>query len=106
MTHSTIAAEAENSGSMDVVYHTIDITATDALGSESYDPEAEVGVDVSDHGIAVAGQADAGYVVKWDHTTGQFQVKYGDNDAAADGPLIDVPAGTAVGQVRLRVEGR
>lgn len=98
MTHSTVATEPENAGSVDAVYHTIDITSLDSAGTETFDPQSEVGVDPGQHGVAVVGQADLSYLFVWDHTNGQLAVV-----SVADGS--DVAGGTAVGQVRLRITG-
>jgi len=106
MTHSTINTEAENTGSLNSVLHTIDITSLDAAGAETYDPAAEVGLDGQDRfGVSVRGQENPGYQIVWDHINGQLAVKYADYDAASDGVLIDVPSATDVGEVVLEVVG-
>lgn len=99
MTHSTINTERENAGSVDVVYHTIDITSLDGAGAEQYDPDAELGLaDPAKYGIGVRGQEDPTLDIVWDHVAGELSVT---DDAGAD-----VTAGTAVGQVVLEVTGR
>jgi len=106
MTHNTVETKRESGGSTDRAFHTIDITSLDSAGTESIDLDNETGVEPQHHGVDVVGQANGGYHITWDHTTGTLSVKYADYDAAADGVLIDVPSGTAVGEVRLRVEGK
>lgn len=99
MTHTTIESERESGGSTKVAFHTIDITSLDALGSETYDPEAETGVDPSSTGgITVVGQSNTAYLVRWDHVAGVLTVVN-----VADG--TDAAAATAVGEVALKVEG-
>lgn len=106
MTHSTINTERENSGSVDAVLHTIDITSLDAAGAETYDPGTEVGLeDAGEYGVSVRGQENPGYHVVWDHVNESLAVKYADYDAASDGVLIDVPSATDVGEVVLEVVG-
>lgn len=104
MTHTTIDKETENSGSERSVIHTVDITSLDAVGSETYDPEAETDVTRA-KSVEVVGQENGGYLVSHDPVGGGLNVMYADYDAAADGALIGVPSGTAIGQVRLRVQG-
>jgi hypothetical protein len=99
MTHSTINTEAENSGSVSVVYHTIDITSLDAAGSETYDPESETNLAGADrYGIAVRGQENTGYEFAWDHINGALTVVN-----VSDG--TDVASGIDVGEVVLEVIG-
>lgn len=96
-----------NSGVFGREYAEVDMTGgISGAGVHAWDPASNTGFDDPEE-VSVVGQSDAGYQIVWDHTNGgQFQVKYGDYDAAADGALIDVPAGTNVGTVRVRVEGR
>jgi len=99
MTHSTTNTERENQGSVDAAFHTIDITALDAAGSESYDPSAELGLEgATRYGVTVRGLADDSYRAVYNHTTGELAVTN-----AADG--TDVASGTAVGEVVLHVVG-
>jgi hypothetical protein len=99
MTHSTVSSRRESGGSTDRVFHTVDITSLDSAGAENYTPEDAVGVDPEQHGVDVVGQADTSYLVRWDHVNEQLSVVN-----VADG--TDVASGTAVGEVRLRVEGK
>jgi len=99
MTYSTVSAERESGGSTDRVFHTIDITSLDSAGAETYDADAETGVDPQQHGVDVVGQADTSYLVRWDHVNEQLSVVN-----VADGTAV--ASGTAVGEVRLRVEGK
>jgi hypothetical protein len=106
MTHSTVDSERESGGSTETLYHTIDITSLDSAGVENYDPSTEAGVDVdSTGGVDIVGQADATYFVRWDHVNGQLTVKEVNDTGDGTGGLADVASGTAVGEVRLRVEG-
>lgn len=97
----------KNNGVYQREYTTVDMTAgISGAGVHAWDPAANTGFDDPEE-VSVVGQSDAGYVIEWDHSNGgQFQVKYADYDAAADGALIDAPSGTAVGTVKVRVEGR
>lgn len=96
-----------NNGVFEREYVEVDMTGgISGAGVHAWDPAANTGFDDPDE-VSVVGQSDAGYQIAWDYATGgQFQVKYADYDAAADGALIDAPAGTNVGTVRVRVEGR
>lgn len=99
MTHSTINTERENAGSVDVVYHTIDITSLDSAGVENYDPDAELGLsDAAEYGVAVRGREDPTIQVAWDHVNEQLDV-VNVSDAA------DVANNTDVGEVVLEVTG-
>lgn len=99
MTHSTINTEAENAGSLDVVYHTIDITSLDSAGAESYDPEAETNLSGADrYGVSVRGTETDTYLVRWDHVNGSLHVQN-----VAD--ETDVASGVDVGEVVLEVKG-
>lgn len=97
----------KNNGAFAREYETVDMSGgISGAGVHAWDPAANTGFD-DPLEVAIVGQSDAGYVIEWDHVNGgQFQVKYADYDAASDGALIDVPAGTAVGEVKVRVEGR
>lgn len=106
MTHTTVATEAENEGSLDGVFHTIDITGLDNAGAETYDPATELGIDGADRfGVEVRGQADGTYVVTWDHVNEVLTVKEVNDTGDGTGGLQDVAAGTAVGEVLLHVVG-
>lgn len=99
MTHSTINTRAENAGSLDVVYHTIDITSLDAAGVENYDPEGATNLSGADVlGVSVRGLEDPTVQVAWDHVNGQLDV-INVSDAT------DVTSGTDVGEVILEVTG-
>jgi hypothetical protein len=99
MTHSTINTEHENTGSLDVVYHTINITSLDSAGTEQYDPESETGLSgASRFGVDVRGVETNTYIVRWDHTAEEFHVQ-----DVADG--TDTANNTDVGEVILEVVG-
>ena len=99
MVHSTINTERENHGSVDAVYHTIDITELDAAGVENYDPEAELGLsDSAEYGVSVRGAEDPTIQVAWDHINEQLDV-INVSDAT------DVADMTDVGEVILEVVG-
>lgn len=95
-----------NAGVLQYEYVEVDLTGgiTNA-GNEPWDPEANTGL-TNVEAVEIVGQTDAGVNITWDHVNSQFLVTYADYDAAADGKLIDAPAGTAAGKVRVRVEGR
>lgn len=100
MTHSTINTERENAGSLDVAYHTIDITSLDSAGVENYDPRAEVGLDdAALLGVGVRGAEDPTVQVAWDHVNEQLDV-INVSDAT------DVADNTDVGEVVLEVVGK
>jgi hypothetical protein len=46
---------------------------------------------------------NTGYVPVWDATNSKLKVFYGDNNNAADGPLIEVPATTDLSAVSFTV---
>jgi hypothetical protein len=99
MTHSTTNTEHENAGSLDVVYHTIDITSLDSAGTEQYNPESEVGISgAALRGIDVRGAETNTHLVRWDHTAEEFYVQ-----DVADG--TDTANNTDVGEVVLEVVG-
>jgi len=99
MTHTTVATERENAGSLDTVYHVIDITGLDGAGTEQYDPEAEVGLSQPERfGIDVRAMADDSFRVVYDHVNDELSVTN-----AADN--TDPTSGTAVGEVMLEVTG-
>lgn len=99
MAHDTFNVEPENAGSVDAVYHTIDITALDSAGAEPYDPSAELGIQGANrYGVSVRGQVDASVRATYDHTAGELSVVN-----IADGS--DVAADTAVGELLLHVVG-
>lgn len=99
MTHSTINTEAENQGSLDVVYHTIDITSLDAAGAETYNPETETNLAGADrYGISVRGQESEAYEIQYDHVAGNLSVTN-----IADGTAV--ASATDVGEVVLEVTG-
>lgn len=95
-----------NGGVLQVEYAVVDLTGgITNLGNEPWDPETNTGLTNVD-AVEIVGQTDAGVNITWDYENNQFLVTYADYDAAADGKLIDAPAGTAAGKVRVRVEGR
>lgn len=106
MTYSVTNVERENSGSVDTVLATIDITSLAANGAESIDIGSQFGLeDAAEYGVSVRGQENPGYQIVYDHLNGALAVKYADYDASADGVLIDVPSGTDVGEVVIEVVG-
>lgn len=99
MTHTTVNTETENGGSRDVVTHTINITSLDGAGTETYDPDAEVGIKGADrYGVVAKGQENTAYLIRWDHINEQLTVVN-----VADG--TDVTSTTDVGEVVLEVIG-
>lgn len=97
---------ATNAGVLEVTYAEVDLTGGIAnLGNHPWDPAANTELD-DPEAVEIVGQTDAGVNITWDHQNDRFLVTYADYDAAADGKLIDAPAGTAAGIVRVRVEGR
>lgn len=100
MTHSTVNTEPENHGSVDAVFHTIDVTSLDAAGAEQYDPGAEVGLEnAAEYGVSVRGVEDPTVQVAWDHVNEQLDV-INVSDAT------DVASATDVGEVVLHVVGK
>lgn len=95
-----------NGGVLQVEHTTVDLTGgiTNA-GNEPWDPEANTALD-NVESVSIVGQDDPGVNITWDWVNERFLVTYADYDAAADGKLIDAPAGTTAGTVRVRVEGR
>jgi hypothetical protein len=99
MTHSTIATERENAGSLDTVYHVIDITALDSAGTEQYAPGDEVGLDDPGRfGIDVRAQEDTSVLIQYDHVADELSVTNVDDGSA-------VANDTDVGEVMLEVMG-
>jgi len=99
MTHTTVATERENAGSLDTVYHVIDITGLDGAGTEQYDPEAEVGLSQPERfGIDVRAQEDETVLIRYDHVADELSVVN-----VADG--TDVANNTDVGEVMLEIVG-
>jgi hypothetical protein len=99
MTHSTVATERENAGSVSVVYHVIDITSLDSGGTEQYDAEAEVGLsDAGRFGLDVRAKEDPTVAVSYDHLNDELNVVN-----VADG--TNVANNTDVGEVMLEVVG-
>ena len=99
MTYSTVNRERENRGSVDAVFHTIDITSLDAAGVENYDPGTATGLEAPDeYGVRVVGQEDEALHIVWDHLAGELAV-LNVSDAT------DVANNTDVGEVVLEVVG-
>jgi hypothetical protein len=99
MTYNITNTERENAGSLDVVYATVDITSLANAGNEPFDAGDALGIDGADRfGIAVRGTETDTYIVRYDHTAGQFQVQN-----IAD--ETDVAAGTDVGEVLIEAKG-
>lgn len=96
----------ENLGVRQVEEVTKDITSLTNAGGEPLSTwTADSGLDVVENAQVVA-QENPGYHMVHDHLTDEIAVMYADYDAAADGALIDVPATTDVGEIRVRLEGR
>ena len=99
MTHSTVTTEHANAGSLNVVYHTIDITSLDSAGTEQYDAASETGLSGANvQGVGVRGTETNTHLVRWDHTAEEFHVQ-----DVADG--TDTANNTDVGEVVLAVVG-
>lgn len=99
MTHTTVATESENQGSLETAYHVIDITGLDRAGEEDYDASAELGIDGQTRfGIDVRATADSTVKVDYDHVNDQLTVIN-----VAD--ETNVAQGTAVGEIMLHVVG-
>lgn len=90
-----------NSGVLEVEHATVDVGADGIsnAGHHVWEPAANTAVN-DPLAVQVTGQEDPTYVVEWDASSGdRFHVVN-----AADG--TDVTAGTDIGAVKLRVEGR
>jgi hypothetical protein len=99
MTHSTVAVERENAGSLDAAYHVVDITALDSAGTEQYDPGSELGLESPGRfGVDVRAMENDSYRVVYDHINDELSVTN-----AADN--TDVANDTDVGEVMLYVTG-
>jgi len=99
MTYSITNREAENHGSLEAVYATVDITSLDSAGYEPFDPEAALGVSgVGRFGVSVRALENPQYRVAWDSANGRLDVIN-----VSDG--ADVTSGTDVGEVLLEVTG-
>lgn len=96
----------ENLGVRQVEEITKDVTSLTNAGGEPLSTwTSESGLDDVDN-ATVVGQENPGYRMVYDHLNDEIAVMYADYDAAADGALIDVPATTDVGEVKVRLEGR
>lgn len=95
-----------NGGALEVDHVTKTVASLTNIGGEPLSTWLQDSDIDRPLGVTVAGQSDGGYVLSYDPTTEELHAKYADYDAAADGALIDVPAGTAVGDITLRIEGR
>lgn len=99
MTYSITNTERENRGSSDAAYVTVDITSLDSAGFEPFDPSAVAGLEgVNDFGVAVRGQENTGYLIRWDNANNRISVVN-----VSDG--TDVTSGTDVGEVILELLG-
>jgi|AntDeeMetagen192_2_1112575.scaffolds.fasta_scaffold13676_1 hypothetical protein len=87
----------KNLGVYNVEFITIDIDSLSGTGAEPF-PDAETGIQ-NKEGAVVVGQEDGSYKVDYDHLNDELSVV-----DVADG--TDAAAGTDVGEVRIRVEGR
>jgi hypothetical protein len=103
MTYNTLDQQRESGGSFYSVFHTIDITSLDQAGAEPYDPGGKFGV--TPYGVEVIGQQDETLDIVWDHVDSQLKVTEINDTGDGTGGRVDVAAGTAVGEVVLRVDG-
>jgi len=97
MTHTTTVEERLSDGNYESVVATLDITSLDNANNESFNPTAELGLDVV-LGVSIEGVENAdSYVVQFDHLENALYVEsYGGTDPTA---------GTDVGEVRVKVSG-
>jgi hypothetical protein len=100
MTYSITNREVENSGSVEAVYLTVDITSLDSAGFEPFNPDAVTGADgaATDYGVSVRAVENSAYLVRWDHINERLDVV-----DVADG--TDTASATDVGEVILEVVG-
>jgi len=99
MTYSTVNVERENHGSVEAVYHRVNVTSLDAAGVENYDPGTATGLeDAAEYGVSVVGQEDESLHIVWDHLAAELAVLN-----VSDGS--DVANNTDIGEVLLKVEG-
>lgn len=92
---------ATNAGVLEVVYATVDVGAggISNAGHHLWDPTGNTELDDPTN-VTVTGQEDPSYQIEWDSLNGdRFHVTN-----VADG--TDVAAGTDIGEVQIRVEGR
>lgn len=97
---------SENLGAYQVDYVTADVTSLTNAGSEPIATWLDQSEIDNIDGAAIVGQENGGYLFSYDHLNEAVHAKYADYDATADGALIDVPSGTDVGEVVVRLEGR
>jgi hypothetical protein len=102
MSYSKVNHETENVGSMHMEKITINIDSLASAGGEPFTPSNETKLISDAKLVTVTGQADPGYNVTWDHTTGEVAVT---ETAGSTGPLADVGSTTAVGEVELTIMG-
>lgn len=98
MTNSTTVDDEIVQGNYQVVFATVDITSLANANNEPWDPTANTSLD--DYtSVAVGGiENPQTHVVQWDSDGEAFHVEnYGGTDPTA---------GTDVGEVTVRVEGR
>jgi len=88
-----------NSGVLEVSYETVDVTGLTNANNEPWDPAANTGLDDARSVSIVGYENGETYTVEWDHLQQAFVFA-----TIADG--TDPGAGTDVGEVRVRVEGR
>ena len=99
MTKSTSVKESGVQGDLLYLFATVNITSLANAGNEPFDPEA-IFDELNDvHGVAIVGVENAdSYQIEFDHLANQLTVVN-----VADG--TNVAAATAVGEVRVKVEG-
>ncbi|MEM2960721.1 MAG: hypothetical protein QXQ02_03710 [Halobacteria archaeon] len=94
------------SKSFDTVFGDRRIVVGEVTMSSSYTTGGEglsnLGLNRVD-GIVLLGEATGGYDVDYDHSTGTFKAWYYNYPAAAAGAAVEVPAGTNLSSVKLKV---
>lgn len=88
-----------NAGVLQYEHATVDASALTNANNEPWDPEANTGLSNVDAVNVVGYTEGTTYTVAWNHTSEQFEFA-----TIADG--TDPGAGTDVGEVKVRVEGR
>lgn len=88
-----------NAGALMVETATVAISALTNANNEPWDPEANTGLTNVDAVEIVGHTQGTTYTVTWNHSSKQFEFA-----TIADG--TDPGAGTDVGEVKVRVEGR
>lgn len=88
-------------GNRRIVIANITFDSSYATGGESL-TASDLGLTTIDH--VSPGVSTGGYVTVYDHTNSKLLALYGDNNNAADGPLIDVASTTDLSAVVVRVQ--